>query len=412
MKTAKPLSGIKVLDLGRMFAAPWSGQMLADLGADVVKIESLGGDVMRSYGPPFLKDEDGELLRESAYSLSVNRGKKSVAVDLSKPEGCDLVKRLALASDVIIENFKVGDLARKGLDYASLKPLKPELIYCSLTAFGQTGPYAHLPGVDTAFQAMSGLMSVTGEPDGEPQKIGFVVTDFIAGLYGVIAILAALRHSEVAHGAGQHIDLALLDSAISAVSHRAMEYFITGQLPARLGNGSPGNIPARTFQCKEGIISVQAGADAQFKKLCKVLGREDLLEGARFSSRAARIANEAELVAILASIFQTRTATEWFGLLGENKIYCGPVYTLADTFDDPQVKHRGMRQMVPHPQAGVVAMLANPIHFSETPLESGHAPPGVGVHTAEVLKDMLGFSAAEIDAYEEAGIIETGRVAR
>ena len=406
MNTApKPLTGVRVLDLGRMFAAPWAGQLLADLGADVIKVERFEGDELRAYGPPFLRDEQARELRESPYSLASNRGKRSIAVDLSRAEGCDLTRRLALACDVVIENFKVGDLARKGLDHASLKALKPELIYCSITGFGQTGPYAGRPGVDTMFQAMSGLMSVTGEPDGEPQKSGVVIVDLITGLYAVVAVLAGLRHREVNGGPGQAIDLALLDAAVATTSHRAMEYLMGGRPPVRAGTGTPGNVPARIFPCREGMLSVQAGGEAQFKKLCRALDRLDWLEDERFRDRRARVAHEAVLTSLLNDIFRTRTAAEWFAFLEPSGVFCAPYYTIDQTFADPQVKHRGLRQTAAHPAAGDVALIANPIRFSETPLGAGSAPPMIGEHTAEVLAEVLGLGEAEIAALQASGVV-------
>jgi len=401
----KPLTGIRVLDLGRLFAAPWAGQMLADLGAEVIKVERLDGDEIRRYGPPFLRDKEGRELPESAYTLAANRGKKSIAIDFAKPEGAELVRKLALTSDVLIENFKVGDLARRGLDYDTLKALKPSLIYCSITGFGQTGPYAKRPGVDTAFQAMSGMMSITGEPGRDPQKMGLVITDLIAGLYGVIAVLAGLRHREVNHGPGQHVDLALLDTAVAALSHRAMEYLLTGETPKALGTGSSGNVPARTFQCKAGILSVQAGGDGPFKKLCTTLGRTDLLEDARFNTRRGRVANEAALLEILNAIFLTRTAAEWFVDLGAAGIYCGPVNTIPEAFADPQVQHRELKQTMTHPDAGAVTLIANPIRFSETPVQPVRPPPAIGEHTREVLKDLLVMNDDQVDALQAAAVI-------
>jgi crotonobetainyl-CoA:carnitine CoA-transferase CaiB-like acyl-CoA transferase len=298
-----------------MFAAPWAGQMLGDLGAEVIKVERHAGDEMRSYGPPFLKGRDGQELADSAYSLAANRNKRSIAVDLTQPQGVEVVRTLALRSDVVIENFKAGDLARRGLDYASLKALKPDLVYVSITGFGQDGPYAQRPAVDTMAQAMSGMMSVTGEPGGEPQKVGFVVTDLITGLYAVIAVLAGLRHREVQGGPGQHVDLALLDTAIASMSHRTMEYLMTGAPPERKGSGSPGNVPARNFLTADGEICVQAGGEAQFKKLCRALGRDDMLADPRFATRRERAAHEAALVGRLNAIFLTRRSSEWFELL-------------------------------------------------------------------------------------------------
>jgi crotonobetainyl-CoA:carnitine CoA-transferase CaiB-like acyl-CoA transferase len=401
----RPLSGIRVLDLGRMFAAPWAGQVLGDLGAEVIKVEHPRGDEMRHYGPPFLKDGDGGELLESPYSLSANRNKRSIAIDIGKPEGVALVRSLALASDVLLENFKTGDLARRGLDYATLKAMKPELIYISITGFGQDGPYAGRPAVDTMGQAMSGMMSITGEPGGPPQKIGVVLIDLITGLYGAIAALAALRHREVNGGSGQTVDLALLDSAVAAMSHRATEYLMTGIAPGPRGSGSAGNVPAGNFPCKDGLICVQAGGDPQFRKLCRALGLEALIDDPRFRGRRDRARNEAELLEILHGIFRTRTTKDWFEALEAQGVFCAPIYDLEGCFADPQVQARGLRRPTPHGTAGAVDLIASPMRFSETPVQFDRAPPLVGEHTDEILREVLGYGDAEIERLRAGGVL-------
>jgi crotonobetainyl-CoA:carnitine CoA-transferase CaiB-like acyl-CoA transferase len=401
----KPLAGVRVLDLGRMFAAPFAGQMLGDLGAEVIKVERIDGDEMRHYGPPFLKDQEGCDLLESTYSLACNRNKRSIGIDLRQPDGPALVHELAAVSDVLIENFKVGDLARYGLDQASMRARYPQLVYLSITGFGQDGPYASRPGVDTIFQAMSGIMSVTGEASGPPQKVGLVVVDLIAGLYAVIGVLSALRHREVRGGKGQHIDLALLDAAVATMSHRALEYLMAGITPQRRGTASVGNVPARNFDCSDGALCVQAGGDPQFRKLCRAIGRPELAEDDRFRTRPGRVANEAALLGILEPLFLTRTAAAWYETLVEEGVFCGPIHDVPEVFADPQVRHRGLRESYPHPLAGTVSLVANPLRFSETPIAGGSAPPLSGADAEEILRAVLGKSTSEIDRLKAAGAI-------
>lgn len=385
--SAKPLKGIRVLDLGRMFAAPWAGQTLGDLGAEVIKVEQGRGDEMRHYGPPFLEDEEGNELLESSYSISCNRNKRSVVADLKTPEGRRIVEELAMRADVVIENFKAGTLARYGLDYASLSKRNPGVIYCSVTGFGQEGPYSDRPGVDTMFQALSGMMMLTGEPDGEPQRIGMIVVDLVTGLYASIAVLAAL-HERGASGEGQHIDLALFDCAFAIMSHRAMEYLMAGIEPMRRGSSSSGNVPGKNFRCREGVITIQAGSEDQFRKLCAAFDRSDLPLDPRFTDRRARAAHEKELMAILDEIFLTRTAQEWFKTLLDAGVYCAPLNKVSEGFADPHAAQRGVVETMVHASAGSVRTIANPIRFSRTPIAGHSAPPLVGEHTAEVLREL------------------------
>jgi crotonobetainyl-CoA:carnitine CoA-transferase CaiB-like acyl-CoA transferase len=401
-----PLSGVRVLDMGRLFAAPWAGQLLGDLGAEIIKVERSGqGDEIRMYGPPFLEDRDGNPLLESTYSLSANRNKRSLTADLSKPEGRALVRELAMHCDVLIENFKVGDLARYGLDHAALSQVHPGLIYCSITGFGQSGPRAKSPATDAIFQAMSGMMTITGEPDGEPQRVGFVAIDLLTGVYASTAILAALRHREINGGTGQHIDLALLDVAMAAMSHRATEYLLTGVSPMRKGSGSAGNVPARTFLCSSGSICVQAGGDIPYRRLCNALGHPELADDARFATRAARVANEPLLNEILDAIFRERTVQQWYELLAAHDVFCGPVYTVEEAFADPQAVHRGTRVTVEHPLSGPTALIANPIKFSATPIERYDPPPAAGEHSNEILREFLGLSDERIASLRAQGAI-------
>jgi crotonobetainyl-CoA:carnitine CoA-transferase CaiB-like acyl-CoA transferase len=399
------LAGLRVLDLGRLFAAPWAGQLLGDLGAHVIKVERTNaGDEIRAYGPPFLDSPGIEGSRESAYSLAANRNKRSIALDLGKPEGAQIVRRLAAKADVVIENFKVGDLARYRLDYESLRQVKSDLIYCSITGFGQTGPYASVPATDSIFQAMSGLMSVTGEPTGEPQRVGVVIVDLLTGVYAATAILAALWHRDRT-GRGEHIDLALYDVAMAAMSHRATEFLLTGMVPGRKGSGSAGNVPARNFRCSDGVLCVQAGGDANYAKLCAALGRADLLRDPRFRTRAGRTQNEALLYEILDPLFAGRSVAEWFDLLTQHRIYCGPVYDVAQSYADPQTVHRGTRISMTREGLPPTDGVANPIRFSGMPQFRYSHPPGVGEHTKAILRDELDLSSEEIDSLSRRGVI-------
>jgi crotonobetainyl-CoA:carnitine CoA-transferase CaiB-like acyl-CoA transferase len=404
-----PLGHVRVLELSRVLAGPWAAQTLADLGATVIKVEKPGtGDDTRTYAPPYASTSDGALSSESAYFLSTNRGKRSVTIDLVHPEGQKLVRALAGKSDVVIENFKADGLAKYGLDYPSLKALNPGLVYCSITGFGQTGPYRHKPGYDFMIQGIGGLMSITGEPEqragGGPMKVGVAVADIFTGLYATIAILGALAHRDRT-GAGQQIDLALLDTQVAVLANQAMNYLVTGVAPQRLGNAHPNIVPYQVFAASDGHFIVAVGNETQYARLCEVLGRPDLASDRRFATNAARVNNRDEIVAILQSVFATHTMREWLDALERVGVPCGPINTVADVFADPQVQARGLRLDLPHPTIGSVPSVANPIKYSATPLAYRSAPPTLGADTDEILRDMLGVTPAEIARMRKAGII-------
>ena len=398
------LSHVRVLDLSRVLAGPWASQLLADLGAEVIKIERPGGgDEARGWGPPWLTTPDGEETHESAYFTCANRGKKSVAVDLSRPEGQALVRRLAERSDALLENFKVGALERLGLGYVDLAALNPRLVYCSITGFGQGGPYRNRPGYDFLLQAMGGLMSVTGDPEGEPMKVGVAMTDILTGMYAATSLLAALAWRERS-GRGQHVDLALLDVQVASLANQAESYLVTGRPPRRLGNAHPSIVPYQAFATRDGHVVVAVGNDAQFERLCQVAGRPELARDPRYATNAARVANRAALVPILSTLLAARRSVEWIAALEEAGVPCGPINDLAQVFDDPQVRARGLRVEVPHPLAGKVPVVASPIRLSETPVRHG-APPLLGEHTREVLAGVLGMPEAEIEGLARGGVI-------
>jgi crotonobetainyl-CoA:carnitine CoA-transferase CaiB-like acyl-CoA transferase len=399
------LSHLRVLDLSRVLAGPTAGQILADLGAEVIKVERPGrGDDTRAWGPPWLRDENGEETAESAYYLAANRGKKSVAIDFSRPEGQALVRELAGQSDVLLENFRVGSLARYGLDHASLAADHPGLIYCSITGFGQTGPYAERPGYDSMIQAMGGLMSVTGTPDGEPQKVGVALADVMSGLYAVIGVLAALAHRERS-GEGQHIDVALLDVQISALVNQAMNYLVGGQVPGRMGNAHPNIVPYQVFATEDGYFMLAVGNDGQFRKLCELLGCEALADDERYATNGARVQNRDVLVARLAGLFAVGTRDHWLARLEAAGVPCGPVNRIDEVFADPQVRHRGMQTAADHPLAGSVPLVASPLKLGRTPPGKPTAPPTLGQHTREVLEQTLGLDAAAQAELREQGVI-------
>lgn len=387
------LSGLRVLDLSRVLAGPWAGQMLADLGADVVKVERPGaGDDTRAWGPPYLRDGDGRDTSEAAYFLSANRNKRSITIDFTQPEGQQQVRELVQRADVLIENFKVGGLAAYGLDYASLQALNPRLIYCSVTGFGQQGPYAKRAGYDFMIQAMGGLMSITGKADGEegagPVKVGVALTDILTGLYASNAILAALSERERS-GEGQYIDLALLDVQIACLGNQALNYLTTGVPPKRLGNAHPNIVPYQDFPTADGDFILTVGNDGQFRKFCEVAGHPEWSADARFATNSARVANRAELVPLIRQVTVFRTTAEWIATLEQAGVPCGPINDLAQVFADPQVQARGTRVRMAHPLAGEVDLVANPIRLSRTPVDYRRPPPLLGEHNTEVLADWL-----------------------
>jgi len=391
------LSGLRVLDLSRVLAGPWAGQMLADLGADVVKVERPEvGDDTRAWGPPYLRDADGRDTSEAAYFLSANRNKRSITIDFTQSEGQQQVRELVANADVLIENFKVGGLAAYGLDYASLQSLNPRLIYCSITGFGQTGPYAKRAGYDFMIQAMGGLMSVTGKAADEegagPVKVGVALTDILTGLYASNAVLAALAERE-SSGLGQYIDLALLDVQVACLGNQALNYLTTGQAPQRLGNAHPNIVPYQDFPTADGDFILTVGNDGQFRRFCEVAGHSEWASDARFVSNAQRVANRAELIPLIRQATVFRTTAEWNAALEHAGVPCGPINDLAQVFDDAQVKARGVQISLPHALSGEVPLVANPIRLSRTPVEYRCAPPLLGEHNDEVMADWLGGTA-------------------
>ena len=387
------LTGLKVLDLSRVLAGPWAGQMLADLGADVVKVERPEvGDDTRAWGPPYLRDADGRDTSEAAYFLSANRNKRSITIDFTQAEGQQQVRELVAKADVLIENFKVGGLAAYGLDYASLQQLNPRLIYCSITGFGQTGPYAKRAGYDFMIQAMGGLMSVTGKAAGEegagPVKVGVALTDILTGLYASNAVLAALAERERS-GQGQYIDLALLDVQVACLGNQALNYLTTGVPPQRLGNAHPNIVPYQDFPTADGDFILTVGNDGQFRRFCDVAGHREWASDARFASNAQRVAHRAELIPLIRQATVFRTTAEWIIALERAGVPCGPINDLAQVFADEQIKARGVQITLPHALSGEVALVANPIRLSRTPVEYRTAPPMLGEHSAEVLADWL-----------------------
>ena len=409
---SQALSKIRVLDLSRILAGPWAAQMLGDLGAEVIKVERPRvGDDSRRFGPPFLKDAQGRDTMESAFYISANRNKKSITVDLAKAEGQNLIRQLAAQCDVLIENYKVGDLARYGLDYPSLRALNPRLIYCSVTGFGQTGPYAARPGYDTVFQAMSGLMSVTGLPDdvpgGGPMKTGPSLSDILAGHYTVSAILAALYHRDTVSGQGQQLDVSLLDTSIAAMSHYASHYLVGGDVPIRRGTEGNGGMPSRLFRCADEAIVIVAGNNEQFERLCRVLGCTQAAADPRFATGVLRGRNRQDLAAVLEPAIARRHAAELLAALEEAGVPAGPVYNLKQVFEDEQVRSRGLAVEAPCPgsASGCVPMVGYPVKFSATPADRHAAPPALGQHTRDVLGAVLGLDDAAIDRLAAASVI-------
>lgn len=406
---AGPLSHIRVLDLSRVLAAPWAGQNLADLGAEVVKVERpRKGDDSRAFGPPWLKDAAGKDTAESAYFACANRGKKSITVNLAAPEGQRIVRELAAKCDVLLENYKPGDLARYGLGYEDLKRVNARLVYCSVTGFGHTGPYRDRPGYDFMIQGMGGLMSVTGErddlPGGGPQKAGIPIADIMTGMYATIAVCAALAH-RAETGVGQHLDLALFDSQVAVLANQGANYLATGISPRRLGNAHPNIVPYQTFKTADGDVILACGNDNLFRKFCEVAQCQDLAADERFATNGKRVENRAELTEILNGIFRRRTTREWTGALEAAGVPNGPINTLEQVFREPQAVARALRIEIPHPLAGKVALVRSPMRFSETPLEHGVPPPLLGQHTDEILRGLLGRSAADIDKLHADGVV-------
>lgn len=405
-----PLSGIKVLDLSRVLAAPLAAQSLGDLGADVIKVERPGsGDGARAFGPPFLKDQEGNDTRESPMYLCANRNKRSVTVDLAHPRGQEIVRQLAGTSDVLIENYKVGDLARYGLDYESMRKVNPRLIYCSVTGFGQTGPYSARMGYDTVFQGMSGMMSVTGLPDGVPgggpMKTGPSMADFLSGQYATEGILAALYERDTHSGEGQHIDIALLDCVIAAQSHYVVTYLATGAVPVRRGTEGNGGLPSQAFPCKDAGVVVICGTEPQYRSFCKALGHPELGTDPRFESNARRVANRVELTRTFNELTQEWKAADLIEALMGAGVPCGPINAYPQVFADPQVVHRDLVQEVDHPQAGPMKLCANPIRFRGVPGREPLAPPILGQHTREIVGDLLGYSEQQLAELEAEKVI-------
>jgi crotonobetainyl-CoA:carnitine CoA-transferase CaiB-like acyl-CoA transferase len=406
---AGPLSHVRVLDLSRVLAGPWAGQNLADLGAEVIKVERPKvGDDSRAFGPPWVKDKDGRDTKDSAYFTSANRGKKSITVNVAKPEGQELIRKLAGKCDVLIENYKHGDLARYGLGYDDLKKVNPRLIYCSVTGFGQTGPYRERPGYDFMIQGMGGMMSVTGEPDGAPgggpQRAGVPIADIITGMYASIAICAALAH-RAQTGAGQHLDLALLDSQIALLAYQNTNYFSTGKPPRRIGNLHPNIVPYQPFRSSDGEVIVACGNDNLFRKFCEAAGCNELAQDPRFATNGKRVENRVEITRLIQEIFGRKTTAEWLALLESAGVPNGPINNLAQVFEEPQVKARGVKIELEHPAAGKLPLVGSPMRFSGTPLEYKLAPPLLGEHTDRVLNEMLGLSADQIAKLRGDGAI-------
>jgi len=403
-----PLSHIKVLDLSRVMAGPWVGQMLADFGADVIKVERPGaGDDTRGWGPPFLKATDGAETQESGYYLSVNRGKRSLTLNIDKPEGQAVVRKLAASSDILLENFKLGTLARYCLGYDELSKINPRLIYCSITGFGQTGPLAPKVAYDFLIQAMGGLMSVTGEADGRPgggpQKVGIPILDLMTGMYGSVAVLAALASREVT-GHGEFIDLAMLDVQTAVLSNQAMNYLLSGRTPRRQGNRHPNIMPQDVFKCRDGEVVLAVGNDGQFAKMCVALGRPEIAGDPRYIKNADRVRNMPELMALIAEIFAQWSRADLVDAMEKAGVPCGPINSIAEVFDQEQIKHRGMRMDLPHPRSGTVPSVANPIKFQNMPTHYDRAPPLLGQHSDEILRE-VGYADAEIEKLRSGGIV-------
>jgi crotonobetainyl-CoA:carnitine CoA-transferase CaiB-like acyl-CoA transferase len=406
---ALPLDGIRIFDLTRILAGPTCTQLLGDLGADVIKIERAGaGDDTRKWGPPYVTDAAGKATNESAYYLSANRNKRSISLDLSKKEGQELAHRLIAKSDVLAENFKVGDLAKFGLDYATLSKKFPKLVYCSITGFGQTGPYAPRAGYDMLAQGLGGIMSVTGpaqgSPESRPYKVGVGIADIMTGMYAAVSILAALRHRD-ATGEGQHIDMALLDTQVSWLANEGLNHLVSGKTPVRQGNAHPNIVPYDVFACADGFVILAIGNDGQFSKFCAFAGRPELSADPRFATNPARVANRVELTRIMNDVTGAKPQRHWVEGLAGAGVPCSPVNDIAQVFEDPQVKARGMRIEMAHASGVDVPLIASPIKMSKTPPAYRRAPPTCGQHTDEVLGEVLGLDAAAVADLRARGIV-------
>jgi crotonobetainyl-CoA:carnitine CoA-transferase CaiB-like acyl-CoA transferase len=403
------LSGYRVLDLSRILAGPWACQMLADFGADVVKVERpVEGDGSRVYGPPFLKTRDGRELDQSPMYLSANRNKKAIAIDISTAEGQELIRQLAAQSDVLVENYKVGDLARYGLDYDSIKTVNPDIIYCSITGFGQTGPYRERLGYDPIFQAMSGLMGATGQPDGSPgagpMRSGPSISDLIGGLFADIAILSALLKRE-RDGGGEYIDLSLLDCSVAVMTNLAMQYLISGEVPVRRGNGGNGGVPAEAYPCLDGNVYISASTDQQYFRLCDVLGRPDLAQEERYRTQRGRMQHRTELVATVGELVSRFRLKDLLEGCAKASVPAAPIHNQKEVFEDPQIRARGMQVEIPHPEAGALKIVANPIRFREHPITQYTAPPAIGEHTRDILSTYLGLDNEAINNLITSGVV-------
>ena len=401
---AGALDGIRILDLSRILAGPTCTQILGDLGADVIKVERpVEGDDTRKWGPPFVLDEEGNETSESAYYLCANRNKRSVEIDISTELGQDLVRQLTKRSDVVIENYKVGALARYGLNYDALRTTNPRLVYCSISGFGQDGPYASRSGYDFLAQGMGGIMSITGERDGEPMKVAVGITDVMTGMYAAVAILAALRHRDKT-GRGQHIDLALLDTQVAWLINAGQYYLTSGNAPPRLANGHPNVVPYEVFPASDGYFILAVGNDAQFRRFCEFAHAPEIAKDERFALNASRVRNRESLIPILKAITARRPTKEWIEGLERESVPCGPVNPIDQVFADPHVQHRGMRISMPYAGSlnGTVELIGSPIHMSETPVAYRHAPPRLGQHTDEILREDLGLNDPDIQALREA----------
>lgn len=401
---AAALEHIRVLDLSRVLAGPWAGQILADLGADVIKVERPGcGDDTRGWGPPYLKQKDGTDSDTAAYYLAANRGKKSIAIDMAQPEGAALIKKLAMESDIVIENFKTGGLAKYGLDYESLSKDHPGLIYCSITGFGQDGPLAHNAGYDFIVQGMAGLMSITGTPESGPVKVGTAVADLTTGMYGVIGILAALAHREQT-GQGQHVDMALFDTQLSWLANQNLNYLVGGVTPGRLGNAHPSIVPYQDFETKDGHLIIAVGNDRQFARFADLLGHPEWVEDPAYRTNAGRVRHRDLLVPLIAQLMKGRSTEDWRQALDAIRIPNGPINTIAQAFDEETAKARGMKVTMDHPVSGQVDLVANPIKLSHTPISYDRPPPGLGEQCEEILAG-LGLNADDIAKLRQKAVI-------